>query len=284
MNEDASKMDIDHAGEDRPGLPVAPPWCHYSQPEPDQGQIWRVSWDDTVVLAAIWRATPDDGRVMVRLLIEAEDLDVLGEICRVELAGGRVDVVLMRAAVLIPLAAFDSYVGFVEGAFDPPEDVFELGELAGWMEASLPAWADDDLLDVVDELAEELLTLSRADWIEVRRAELRLDADRLADVGIEPHRIVELVRGAAPLEGEAPMLQAAGLDPDELSLCPPPVRQLLDLPRKRAKIRAYANRHDQTELAARLDLSYELRLPVAAKTNTGKLVELEQRLDALLDE
>jgi hypothetical protein len=261
------------------------PWRSYNATQPEAGQIWKMTWDDVSALGVVGRA-PDGLRTMVRLLVEDEDLDALGDSVSADLAGGTVDVSVMKAAVWMQLATFEACVGALKQEIEPPEDLLELDGLAEWMEGQLAPWADDLVVDLIDEMALALETLGHADWAAVRppNVKIELDAAQLLDAGIAGPRAIALARGAMPLEAERRPLRALGIDPTLLEAVPAEIRAELDRPQYKVSVLDRARRRQISELEVRQALATELRMPVAARTTSGAPVSIASLLKDLLDD
>lgn len=257
----------------------------YAAAQPEAGQIWRMTWDGISALGVVSR-NATNLRTMVRLIIDSDDLDVIGDTVSAELAGGIVDVPVMKAAVWIQLATFEACVGALQQQLEPAEELLELGELPKWIESQLPSWADDYVLALIDDLATTLSQLGEADWSPVRDASTAapVDAGKLVDAGLSGPRAIALARGALPLEDEHPALRAAGIDPDALIAVPSEIRAELDRPQNKVVLLDRARRRHLSERQVRWDLATQLRAPVAARTASGELVSIASRLKELLNE
>ncbi|MFZ6005791.1 MAG: hypothetical protein ACOYXM_17850 [Actinomycetota bacterium] len=278
------------------GLPVAVPSGgavgvpvveESSSDMPAQGDIWRLSWETTTVLAVIWVVGAD--RVSVLPVADTADADdwtaVLDRTSTSGLGNLAVSVALETA---VPWAVLDARVGDIR-------DIESLRSLRAAFRAGLTTdtprgdpvrSALDDRLVGLGELAELLMELANAVWAPVVTATQAgtPSFDELADAGIAVNRALAISRGTTPTDDEADLIEAAtGTRPGSRPV-DEQLRRAIDRPRRKAAIRARARANRRSEAAERLSLARDAQPELAAARGTqGAPPDYDLILDRLLD-
>lgn len=257
---------------------------------PATGDIWRLAWDDTTALAAVWEAAADTVAVMP--IVDVIDADEWCAIFDAAVTSGLGDLaVSVTRAVDVPWSVLDARIG----------ELVDLEPIAQLRDAflgivsqvnvlrGLPVLSElDDRADALAEIADVLDVLSHVRWAgdETDEPAPAVGYDVAFEAGLEPNRALAVgVRGATPTDAEADLIEAAtGQRP-----APPPVpvglRRAIDQPRRKVAIRAraLAARHSEAVERRRLAVAAEPALHAARGTH-GQPPDYDLILDRILDE
>lgn len=275
------------AGERLLGLPVEV--VEASNVTPEVGDIWRLSWNDTTVLAVVW---PSDlvGRLLVLPVVDDWVTDE-GAVPVSATASGigaiRVSVAL---ATDVPWSVLDARVEHLDDlrAIGAAYDADPRGGGASPDRRGRPATAImDERTDAIAEVEDQLALLSNVGWAPTAAAATlpTPSFETLVTAGLAPNRALAVIRGATPSDTEATLIEAeTGMRPVAASV-PEDLQRLIDLPARKRAIRAQAQARGQDESETRLGLARQAEPALAAARGTqGKPPNYEEILDRLLRE
>lgn len=255
---------------------------------PFRGDIWRLAWDDTVLLVVVWRV--DSDRISVFPVVDLADADEWSAVLTGDESGGLGELaVAVALETSVPWSVLDARI----------VQLLELGPLT-LLRAEYRTGASaeetlrgrrilsplDDRLVELDELAERLSVLANAVWLPaaVGVAAVDLTYDLLQEAGLPANRALAISRrGSAPTDDEAARIEAAtGVRPTS-----PPVdddlRKKIDSPFRKPKIRARARANRRSEAQERLSLAREAEpAAIAARGTFGQPLDYDDVLDRLL--
>lgn len=256
---------------------------------PVPGDIWRLAWDSTVMLAVIWRVDAD--RVAVLPVVETADADdwcvLLDRGTTGGLGGLAVSVALETT---VPWAALDARVGQLTDTHGLAElrSAFRTGATTTAARGEPVHSPLDERLVGLDEVAERLAELANAAWAPPvaasAAAAVALDFDTLLQAGLPvPRALAISTRGAALTDEEADAIEAAtGVRPAAQPI-DEDLRRKIDQPRRKAAIRARARANRRTEAAERLAIARDAAPALAAARGTrGAAPDFDTILDRLL--
>ncbi len=268
--------------------PVAVAVPDESTERPAAGDVWRLAWDSTSLLAVIWQI--DVERVTVLPVVETADADDWSALLGGDLTGGlgrlAVSVALETA---VPWAVLDARISRLA-------DIAELGSLRTEYRTGAPTATLrgdqvlsplDDRLVGLEEVGEILNDMANATWAPaISNADaVALGYDLLLEAGLPVNRALAIsARGAAPTDAEADIIESAtgvrpGIQPVDDAL-----RRMIDLPRRKKAIRSRALVNRRTEAAERLALARDAQPAlVAARGTQGAAPDYDTILDGLLD-
>lgn len=271
-----------------PGVPVLVPVAEESSHEPpEQGDIWRLSWESTVVLGVIWNVTP--GKVSVLPLVETADADDWTALVGGDASGGVGDIAVSVALELaVPWAVLDARVGRMRDieALRSLRSAFRSGSETDSPRGAAIRSSLDDRLIGLGNLGEALMELANASWaLAATAAPVAVPSfDELTDAGIAVPRALAIVRGASPTDDEANVIEAlTGIRPGTRPV-DEPLQRAIDRPRRKAAIRTRARANQRSEAAERLSLARLAQPELAAARGTrGAPPDYDVILDRLLD-
>lgn len=256
---------------------------------PVQGDVWRLAWDDLVLLVVVWRLEAD--RVAVLPILDIANADDWCVLIDRTASGGLGDLaVSVPQETVVNWAVLDArvshlddlnHIGLLRAAYRRGTDPGEAPRGAAVLSAL------DDRLVELDELAETLATFANAKWAsdEVDASTVQLTYDVLIDAGLAPNRALAIgVRSGAPTDDEADRIEAAtGHRP-----APPPIpldlQRAIDKPRRKPLIRARARATHRSEATERLALARAAEPSLQAARGTGGAPpDYDVILDRLLD-
>lgn len=256
---------------------------------PDAGDIWRLTWDSTVMLAVIWRVEAD--RIGVLPVVETADADDWCALLGRDATGGLGDLAVSVALeTTVPWAVLDARVGHIADVRDLAElrSAFRTGASTTIARGEPVRSPLDERLVGLDEVGERLAELANAVWappVAATAAAVVLDFDTLLAAGLPvPRALAISTRGAAVTDEEADAIEAAtGTRP-----APQPIdddlRRKIDQPRRKAAIRARARANRRTETAERIAIAQAAQPALAAARGTrGAAPDYDTILDRLLD-
>jgi len=254
---------------------------------PEQGDIWRLSWETTTVLAVIWHVAND--RVSVLPVIDEADADDWSALLDRTATGGlgplAVSVALETA---VPWAVLDARIGQVRDV-EPLRSLrtaFRTGSTTAARRGEPVRSALDDRLIGLGELADVLMELANAAWAPVVAAtQVAMPTfDELADAGVAISRALAISRGATPTDDEADLIEAAtGTRPGSRPV-DEQLQRAIDRPRRKAAIRGRARTNRRSEADERLSLARDAQPELAAARGTqGAPPDYDLILDRLLD-
>ena len=252
-------------------------WATTSNGEPEVGEIRRLIWDWTTELGLIVR-TADDSVLVRPILRDGAVVDGISRPMGCTIGQHPAALGVLTCAMWLSTAALEARVGRCAESVLSPEDIVEADELGGWILSNVvdPEVAVG-LVDVVIESFDALTAASA--WAPPSVTQVP-SAEQLMDAGLNPGRSLQIVRGDALTSTEVAALRERGLDAD--SGLPNNIRSLLNRPKFKQRLRARAAQDEMSEAAVRLSLAQELRLPLAARTDDGRELSLERRLEELL--
>ncbi len=246
-------------------------------------QLWRLTWDDTAVLAITADTTSWSEYVPTRFVLDTE-LPLATDPTQVIVTGSELAIHVLRATVAVPCAAFDRHVGHVNPELlRPALDTVKLHELQDWTTSILSGWAPDDAFATAENLADDAVELQRADWCTVTDVNATLDFDLLHAAGLPVPRALALVGGETPTREEYAAIESTGVDLAKVLAVPRLIRTLLDDPASKSALRERAERLREGERETRLALANRLREPVAARS-APNATNMRRRLEDLLNE
>lgn len=256
---------------------------------PDAGDIWRLTWDSTVMLAVIWRVEAD--RIGVLPVVETADADDWCALLGRDATGGLGDLAVSVALeTTVPWSVLDARVGHIADVRDLAElrSAFRTGASTTIARGEPVRSPLDERLVGLDEVGERLAELANAVWappVAAIAAAVVLDFDTLLAAGLPvPRALAISTRGAAVTDEEADAIEAAtGTRP-----APQPIdddlRRKIDQPRRKAAIRARARANRRTETAERIAIAQAAQPALAAARGTrGAAPDYDTILDRLLD-
>lgn len=264
--------------EDRMAAPVA-------------GDIWRLAWDDTTALAAVWEAAAD--AVAVMPIVDVIDADEWCAVLDATVTSGLGDIAVSVAkAIDVPWSVLDARIGKV---FDI-EPISQLRDaLAGIAEAAVdvlrgaPVLSElDDRVEALAEITEVMEVLAGATWAGDEDAEPApaVGYDAALEAGLEPRRALAVgVRGATPTMEEADLIEAATGQRPASPPIPTALRRAIDRPRRKVAIRARAFAAGHSEGVERLQLALAAEPALhAARGTRGEPPDYDLIVDRLLDD
>lgn len=254
---------------------------------PMQGDIWRLSWETTAVLAVIW--VVDAGRVSVLPAVGTADADDWSVLVHRADTGGLGSLAFSVALeTAVPWAVLDARVGQLRD-IEPLRSLrtaFRTGSATDASRGEPVRSALDDRLIGLGELSEVLMELANAAWAPVVMTvqSAMPSFDELADVGIAVNRALAISRGATPTDDEADLIEVATGSRPKSRPVDEELQRAIDQPRRKAAIRARAQKNRRSEGAERLLLAADAQPELAAARGThGAPPDYELILDRLLD-
>jgi len=255
---------------------------------PDQGEIWRLVWDEITALAVIWRVDLD--RLSVLPVIDLADADEWSALLHPEVTG--------RLGELAVSVALETAVPWsvLSACVTNLADTDSIRSLRTAFRSDSPSTARrgdavrsplDERLVGLEATAEIFSDLANATWATVPAgpAAAYMGFEKLTDIGIETNRALAMVRGGSPTDDEASLIKAeTGVWP-AVSAVDEKLRRAIDQPRRKAAIRARAAANHRDEGSERLALA-RLAEPalVAARGTKGAPPDYDTILDRLLDD
>lgn len=254
---------------------------------PEPGDVWRLAWDDTAVIALVVSA--DTARIAVDPLVETADADEWCALLPPQATGGLGAIAVSVAMeTTVPWAVLDSRIVHLHEVtpVNSLRRAFRRGESTSTPRGAAVSGGLDDRLPGLEQVTEDLSNLANATWAPTttERSETRFDFDQLSEAGIAVNRVLAIVRGAAATDAEADLIEAAtGMRP-----APAPVddalRRRIDQPRRKAAIRERARVAGYPEATVRLQLARAAEPQGAAARGThGAPPDYDTILDRLLD-
>lgn len=255
---------------------------------PAAGDVWRLAWDSTSLLAVIWQV--DLSRVTVLPVVETADADDWSALLGGDVTGGLGELAVSVALeTAVPWAVLDARVTQLADpeALASLRTEYRTGTPATTRRGDQVRGPLDDRLVGLEDVAEILNDLANATWAPVvTHAEtVNLDYDLLLRAGLPVNRALAIsARGAAPSGAEADAIEAAtgvrpGIQPVDDAL-----RRLIDQPRRKRAIRSRATANRHTEAAERLAVARDAQPALAAARGTqGAAPDYDAILDGLLD-
>lgn len=254
--------------------------------EPAFGDIWRLAWDDTVVLGVVWYA--DATSVTVLPLAETVDAD---DWCAVLRSGhSTFDEIAVSVALRasVPWSVLDARVSRLVDmdVLVTLVEAYEAGVEPNGIKRGAPIQsALDERSGALDELRDDLGLLAGTVWAatEPETPAMKFDFDTLSAAGILVNRAFAIVRGATPSTEEADLIESAtGVRPSQNAV-PLELQQAIDLPARKHRIRARARQHHHGEAVERLALARQAEPALAAARGTkGQPLDYNTILDRLL--
>lgn len=258
---------------------------------PARGDIWRLSWDDTTALAAVWKAAED--AVAVMPVMDVIDADEWCAVLDSTITAGLGDIAVSVAkAIDVPWSVLDARIGELLdiGPISQLRDAMTgIAEAAVDVLRGAPVLSElDDRLPVLDEITDTMELLANAVW--ARDA----DAQPAATIGYEvaleagldvPRALAVGVRGAMPTDDEADLIEAVtGQRPGPAPI-PVALRRTIDQPIRKAAIRArsLAARHSEGIERMQIALAAQPALH-AARGTQGAPPDYGLIVDRILDE
>lgn len=254
---------------------------------PAPGDVWRLAWDTTPVLAVIWSVDVD--RISVMPIVESADADEWTALLSAERTGGLGPLAISVALeTTVPWSVLDARITGVDDSdgIASLRSAFRSGTPTSTRRGEAVRSALDDRLVGLEQIAETFNELANAVWapISAQTETKPLDFDTLSDAGIAVNRSLALVRGAVPSNDEADVIESAtGVRPD-IGPVDDELRRKIDQPRRKAMVRARARANQRSEAAERLALARDAQPALAAARGTkGAPPDYDTILDRLLD-
>lgn len=257
---------------------------------PAPGDIWRLAWDDTTALAAIWETTEDTLAVMPILdTIDADDW------CAVLDPGitsglGELAVSIARAAE-VPWSVLDARIGEILDLtpIEQLRDALNRGLAPADVPRGAPILSDlDDRIPALEEITETMELLASAVWAGDPDTEpvTIIGYDVALEAGLDvPRALAVGVRGATPTEEEADLLEAATGQRPSSAPIPAALRRTIDQPLRKTAIRARALAAHHSEAIERMHIALAAQPALhAARGTRGAPPDYELIVDRLLDE
>lgn len=246
--------------------------------EPAMGEIWRLRWDQAVVLAIVGQVRPHDVDAYAIVELDQPEPGTL-RIDHDETGLGVLDVVA-RHVVAVSRAVLDARLATTS--------------LGAALEAITPApprpWEHEpeELIEAVEELEEfgQIAWAGSVDPQEVPAASREDLFDQLVDIGIPVNRALAISsRSAPPTDEEADLIERMiGRRPPAPSVAPT-LQIAIDRPRRKRAILRRAAAAGVSEGAIRLDLARDADPAlVAARGTRGAPPDYDLVVDRLLED
>ena len=255
---------------------------------PSKGDIWRLAWDDTVLLGVVWRV--DSDLIAVLPVVDLADTDEWSAVLTGDETGGLGEIaVAVALETSVPWSVLDARIVHLT-EIEPLTLLrtgYRTGASADGTLRGQPILSplDDRLVDL-DELAQRLSVLANAVWLPAagEASALELTYDLLQEAGLPANRALAISkRGSAPTDNEAARIETAtGVRPPS-----PPIadalKKKIDSPFRKPKIRARARANRRSEAQERLSLAREAEPAASAARGTfGRPLDYDDILDRLL--
>lgn len=257
---------------------------------PAPGDIWRLAWDDTTVLVAIWEATADALAVMP--ILDTIDADEWCAVLDPDITSGlgELAVSIARAAE-VPWSVLDARIGEILDLtpIEQLRDALNRGLASVDAPRGAPILSDlDDRIPALEEITETMELLASAVWAgdpDTEPATI-IGYDVALEAGLDvPRALAVGVRGATPTEEEADLIEAAtGRRPSSAPI-PTALRRTIDQPLRKMAIRARALAAHHSEAIERMQIALAAQPALhAARGTRGAPPDYELIVDRLLDE
>ena len=246
--------------------------------EPAAGEIWRLRWDQEVVLAIVGQVRPHDVDAYALVELGRPEAGTL-RIDHAETGLGNLDVAALHVvsvsravldARLVSTAVVAAIEAVAESARRPlehePEELIEAVEELEALGAI--AWAPpDDGPPELDFSAEDQF-------------------DRLVDIGIPVNRALAISsRSATPTNDEADLIERATGERPAATAIAPALRMAIDRPRRKSAIIRRAQAAGVSEGQVRLELARDAEPAlVAARGTRGAPPDYDVLVDRLLED
>ena len=257
---------------------------------PTQGDIWRLAWDETTALAAIWAATAD--ALSVLPILDTVDADEWCVLLGPDLTSGLGELAVSVArSVEVPWSVLDARIGELLDLtpIEQLRDALDRGLDSADVPRGAPILSEiDDRIPALDEITEMMELFARAVWAgdSDTGPDAAIGYDAALAAGLEvPRALAVGVRGAIPTSEEADLIEAGTGQRPSPAPIPVALRRAIDQPFRKVAIRtrALAAHHGEAVERMRIALAAQPALH-AARGTRGKPPDYEMIVDRLLDE
>lgn len=260
------------------------------QAVPTQGDIWRLTWDETTALAAIWEATAD--ALSVLPILDTFDADEWCVLFSPDITSGLGEfAVSVARAVEVPWSVLDVRIGELLdlAPIEQLRDALDRGLDSADVLRGAPILSDfDDRIPTLEEVTKTMELFASAVWTgdSDTGPAAAIGYDAALAVGLEvPRALAVGVRGAIPTEEEADLIEAGtGQRPSPASI-PTALRRAIDQPFRKVPIRARALAAHHSEAVERMRIALAAQPALhAARGTRGEPPDYELIVGRLLDE
>lgn len=278
-------------------LSTLPAWELVGTPPPpadgdrlaEAGDVWRLSWDETVIVAVVIAVDPD--RIAVEPMVETADADEWCALLPAEVTGGLGELAVSVAMeTTVPWSVLDARIGRL-ASNEPLESLRRVyrrrrGAATTSRRGDAVHSSLDERLPGLERVGEDLTDLANASWAPVTTgpSDVSFDFDQLADAGLPVNRALAITRGASVTDTEAELIEAATGTRPAAAAVPIALRREIDQPHRKARIQRRARISRQSESVVRLELARAAEPQGAAARGTqGAPPDYVTILDRLLD-
>lgn len=257
---------------------------------PAQGDIWRLAWDETTTLAAVWAATAD--AISVLPILDTVDADEWCVLLGPDITSGLGELAVSVARSMeVPWSVLDARIGELLdlAPVERLRHALDRGLDSADVQRGAPILSEiDDRIPALDEITEMMEVFAGAVWAGDTDTgpDATIGYDMALAAGLEvPRALAVGVRGAIPTEEEADLIEAGTGQRPAPAPIPVALRRAIDQPVRKVAIRtrALAAHHGEAVERMRIALAAQPALH-AARGTRGEPPDYELIVDRLLYE
>jgi hypothetical protein len=257
---------------------------------PSQGDVWRLAWDDTTALAAIWETTAD--ALAVLPILDTIDADEWCALLDPDITSGLGELAVSVArAMEVPWSVLDARIGELLdlAPIEQLRDALDRGLASVDVQRGAPILSElDDRIPALEQITETMELFASAVWAGDPDTEpaATIGYDVALESGLDvPRALAVGVRGATPTEDEADLIEAATGQRPSPAPIPTALRRTIDQPLRKMVIRARALAAHHSEAIERMQIALAAQPALhAARGTRGAPPDYDLIVDRILDD